>query len=288
MGRGYADRPLFACGGETRSSVRSPNTPTRLAASEETGAWRLACNANRFRRAASGHLDPKSRINTSVISSDSGTGKPAPPVASAPDAAADWRGARRFLTFGFAVAVVALLVASLSMSRRTGATTTPGSAKASARVKVAVLPFDFEDDSMEGQINGPKPSEQSRVKLVTRDVEKALAASGRYHVITTADRQDLIEKLSVGQALHMCHGCELNIGEALGADWVLVGWVTKTSNLILTLSLFIEDVHTSKVVKIGDVQIRSNTDRSWSLGFRYMLSNMDLIPAREETRKLTD
>nr|WP_234835721.1 DUF2380 domain-containing protein [Sinorhizobium meliloti] len=38
-----------------------------------------------------------------------------------------------------------------------------------------------------------------------------------------------------------CNGCDLSMGERLGADYVLVGEVRKISNLILSVELVLRD-----------------------------------------------
>ncbi len=50
------------------------------------------------------------------------------------------------------------------------------------------------------------------------------------------------------------------------------GWVQKVSNLILNINLVIEDAQTGKVLRADSVDIRSNTDNSWSRGLRFLLN----------------
>lgn len=68
-----------------------------------------------------------------------------------------------------------------------------------------------------------------------------------------------------------CYGCEVRMAKKLGADFVLVGVVQKVSNLILSMNLVMRDVETGKVVKARVVDIRSNTDQSWTRGMNYLL-----------------
>jgi hypothetical protein len=42
--------------------------------------------------------------------------------------------------------------------------------------------------------------------------------------------------------LHDCSGCDLDIGRQLGADQVLVAWVSRVSALILSLTYEFHDV----------------------------------------------
>ena len=46
----------------------------------------------------------------------------------------------------------------------------------------------------------------------------------------------------------------------------------KVSNLILNVNLVIEDAATGRVLHAESVDIRGNTDESWSRGLRYLLN----------------
>jgi hypothetical protein len=46
--------------------------------------------------------------------------------------------------------------------------------------------------------------------------------------------------------------------------------VQKVSDLILNINLVIEDAKTGKQVAGGSVDIRGNTDESWSRGLRFL------------------
>ncbi|HQT26410.1 MAG TPA: DUF2380 domain-containing protein, partial [Burkholderiales bacterium] len=53
----------------------------------------------------------------------------------------------------------------------------------------------------------------------------------------------------------------------------VVGWVQKVSNLILNINVAARSVTTGKVIEEGSVDIRGNTDESWSRGLSYLMRN---------------
>ena len=57
-------------------------------------------------------------------------------------------------------------------------------------------------------------------------------------------------------------------------DRVLVGWVQKVSNLILNLSIQIEDTATGAVIFVTSVDMRGNTDESWRRSVSYLVRQM--------------
>ena len=97
---------------------------------------------------------------------------------------------------------------------------------------------------------------------------------GLYRVLVNAPAADYIAKLKSAQELRACNGCELDIGKRLGADLVLTAWVQKVSNLILNINIEIKRVASGQTILNKSVDIRGNTDQSWSRGISYMVRDM--------------
>lgn len=70
-----------------------------------------------------------------------------------------------------------------------------------------------------------------------------------------------------------CYGCDLRMATTLGADFVLVGEITKVSDALLSISLQLRDAGTGAILKGASVDIRGNTDDTWRRGVRYILRN---------------
>ena len=68
------------------------------------------------------------------------------------------------------------------------------------------------------------------------------------------------------------HGSELCMGQALQADYVLVGEVQNAPYPILELSLVMRETKSGHMVRGLSVEVRSKTDRSWGRGMRFILS----------------
>ena len=73
------------------------------------------------------------------------------------------------------------------------------------------------------------------------------------------------------QSIRGCNGCEIDLARELGADRLAYGWVQKVSNLILNVNVVFEDVATGQTLQADSVDIRGNTDESWSRGLRYLV-----------------
>ena len=143
------------------------------------------------------------------------------------------------------------------------ATLVPGAARAQPPPSLAVFAFHLINTS-------PAPltaEETDRLHRLDDQLRAALAA--RYTVVDTAPVAGKLERVD---SIRGCNGCELDLARELGAEQVAYGWVQKVSNLILNVNLVIEDASTGQVLHGESVDIRGNTDQSWTRGLRYLLN----------------
>lgn len=136
--------------------------------------------------------------------------------------------------------------------------------------RVALLPFELMNTSLEPT----RPDEIERVLLLDRVVGERMAQAG----LTMVDPAPVAAELADISSLRGCNGCEQNLGRKLGADFVVIGWVQKVSNLILNLNLQVRNVESGAIVSAASVDIRGNTDESWRRGAIYLLENRILPP----------
>ncbi len=139
---------------------------------------------------------------------------------------------------------------------------------------LAVFDFELFDVSPEGDTGGVKPAEQKRLRLISDHLRRMLADSGLFVVVDTAPASAAIK--TAGH-LYGCNGCEAGIARSLGADIAITGTVKKVSNLILVINLYVRDAATAKIIEAFSVDVRGNTDKSWSRGVSYIVRNR-LLP----------
>jgi len=147
----------------------------------------------------------------------------------------------------------------------------PFASSAAEPRSVALLPFELIDEQRD---LAPAKVEYTRLPAIRQQLADGFQDKGLYRVIDTGPAQSMIEDLRSRENLLDCNGCELQIGKALHADRVLIGWVQKVSNLILNINIRVEDVSTGTVVLQKSVDIRGNTDDSWRRGIDAMLRDM--------------
>ena len=103
-----------------------------------------------------------------------------------------------------------------------------------------------------------------------------LETSGRYHFVSIP--ADAASKIAAGPEVGACGGCEFGYGKELGADTVAWIVIQKVSDLILNINVYMADVRSGKLAFVHSVDIRGDTDESWTRGITYLVKNY-LLPA---------
>lgn len=160
---------------------------------------------------------------------------------------------------------LALVLLLLSVGTATAQTLPPLEPGA----RVAFLGMTFVDLSTEGDYFPERADQTERLEMLNRAVVERLKAEG-FEVVDTAP---VAEKLAATTDPADCYGCDVRMGEALGADYVLVGQVRKISNLILSENLALRKVPGGETMRLRAADIRSNTDESWLRGLNYLFDN---------------
>ena len=134
---------------------------------------------------------------------------------------------------------------------------------------VALLNVQFINDHAD--LEPTTGAERARLTSIASLFKAKLEASGRYKVVSVPD--DVAAKIAAGSELGACGGCEVNYGKQLGADYAAWIVVQKVSDLILNMNVYMADVAAKKLVFVHSVDIRGNTNESWTRGLTYLLKN---------------
>ena len=114
-------------------------------------------------------------------------------------------------------------------------------------------------------------AERGRMHAIEDIFKSQLESTGEFRFIPAS--AEIQSKISEGQTVGDCGGCEIDYGVASGADisaWIVV---QKVSNLILNINLYMVDVPGRKIILTQSVDIRGNTDLSWTRGMTYLVKN---------------
>jgi hypothetical protein len=142
----------------------------------------------------------------------------------------------------------------------------------SRQVKLLVL-----DIELLGDLSDPglAAEHEARIRMASDTLRDALARTGLYEVVDRAPARTMIDTLSTVQYLHKCNGCEIDIALELDAEQVLVAWVHRVSNLILSLTYEIREVPDGTPIRRKAFDFRGDNDQGWSRAVTYMVKDLE-------------
>ena len=139
----------------------------------------------------------------------------------------------------------------------------------------AVMDFELIDEMRDYETEDAMTAQERRLALISDALRREFDQRGLYRTVDNNAAAKLISDQKSRQDLRNCNGCELDIGRALGADVVILGWVQKVSNLILNINIEVKDVASGRTLYTKSVDLRSNSDKSWLRGIRYMVDSIE-------------
>lgn len=140
---------------------------------------------------------------------------------------------------------------------------------------VALLGVQFLNDHED--LEPTTVAERARLASIGELFKSELEASGQYRFVPIPP--EAAAKMAAGPEIGNCGGCEFDYGKQLGGDFAAWIVVQKVSDLILNINVYMADVQARKLKFVHSVDIRSNSDESWSRGLTYLVKNY-LLPAQ--------
>ena len=137
------------------------------------------------------------------------------------------------------------------------------------------MDFELLDDMSDYETEDAKAAQQHRLSLISNALRREFDQRAMYRIVENSAAAQLIAEQKARQDLRNCNGCEIDIGRALGADVIVIGWVQKVSNLILNLNIEVKQISSGQMLYVKSVDLRGNTDNSWLRGIRYMVDSIE-------------
>ena len=137
---------------------------------------------------------------------------------------------------------------------------------------LTVLGVELQDDQ-ENPLT--KAAQEIRLRDTLVLLRNELTERNLYTLLDATPAQDVEQKLrSQHEFIYRCDHCAAEIGRTAKAELIMTPWVQKVSELILNFNVQIVDVRTEKVIFSKSVDMRGNTDQSWSRAVRYLVRDM--------------
>jgi hypothetical protein len=152
----------------------------------------------------------------------------------------------------------------------------PAAPRREAPLSAAVFKFELIDTSGD-TTPANLEAQPRRLDLITGILRDELARSGRYRIVAIRPEElpqdESLRARAEGGYFSGCPGCDVEVARALGAQLSITGTVQKVSNLILNINVYVRDTKTDRLLAVHSVDIRGNTDDSWTRGVRYLIKN---------------
>jgi len=132
------------------------------------------------------------------------------------------------------------------------------------------------DIELTGDLGGSRfeAEHEQRMRTVSTRLRDGLKQSHLYNVVDNAPAETLISRLKSERYLYRCNSCALDIARQLDAEQVLVPWIYRVSNLILTLNVEILDAATGRRIMKKALDFRGDNDRGWMSAVDYLIRDM--------------
>ncbi len=150
----------------------------------------------------------------------------------------------------------------------------PSPIKAAGPPKLAVFDFELLDTSLQGEVYGARADERDRLRRAGDQLRKELGESGKFEIVDIAP----VNAAAHQSNLQACGGCDVKLARQLNAELEITGMAQKVSNLILSINLYLRDVKTGRLLAAPSVDMRGDTDESWSRAMRYLIRERLLAP----------
>lgn len=143
-----------------------------------------------------------------------------------------------------------------------GALLLAGAGQALAAPRLLVLDFEILDTSNEPVDHS---AEHERRLIAVRDhIADALARRGLYEIADRAPINAEVKEIRAQTYLRSCNGCEIELAQRAGADFVMLGKFNKISTLVGSMDIEIKNVAKDRPVYIQNFGFRGDTDESWA------------------------
>jgi hypothetical protein len=153
-----------------------------------------------------------------------------------------------------------------------GALLLAGAGQTLAAPRLLILNFEILDTSNEPVDRGAE--HERRLAMIHEKIADALDRRGLYQIADNALLEDRIREILTHQYLRNCNGCEIELAQQAGAEFVMRGKFNKISTLIGSMDIEIKRVATDRPVYIQNFGFRGDTDEAWMRAAEFFVGSL--------------
>lgn len=139
-------------------------------------------------------------------------------------------------------------------------------------VRIIVMPYKLQGDFAGGK---PDAEHENRLKFADLTLRSALSQNPGYQLVDEASSLEFSKTVSAALSNNACDHCEAPLAKQLKAKEIVIPWVYRLSQLVLTMHFVILDAETGKTRLKKALDFRGDNDESWQRAIRNFVRNLD-------------
>lgn len=137
--------------------------------------------------------------------------------------------------------------------------------------RIIVMPF-----KLVGDLDARQDGEhKQRLAMANKRLREGLLNTQRYDLVDEAAAADFTQKVTTALGNNNCDKCESALAKELNARQILVPWVYRLSQLVLTMHFDVIDADSGKIILKKALDFRGDNDQSWQRAIKHFVSTVN-------------
>ncbi len=115
---------------------------------------------------------------------------------------------------------------------------------------------------------------QKRLTFADSELRKSLLATRHYDLVDEAASGEFSKQVITALSNNNCNNCESTLAKGLNAQQIIVPWVYRLSQLVLTMHFEVIESNSGKIILKKALDFRGDNDQSWQRAIRYFVDNV--------------
>lgn len=138
-------------------------------------------------------------------------------------------------------------------------------------IRIVIMPYKLVGDLGNAEIDS---HHKQRLAMANATLREKLQQTKQYEMIDEATSADFASKVTAALGNNDCNKCESTLAKELNAKQIIVPWVYRLSQLVLTMHFVVIDADSGKIILKKALDFRGDNDQSWQRAIKYFVENI--------------
>lgn len=139
-------------------------------------------------------------------------------------------------------------------------------------IRIVVLPYKLLGDLGNAEIDS---THKQRLEMANKTLRAELEQRRQYELVNEAASLQFSNTVSAALSNNDCNHCEVALAKELNVKQIIVPWVYRLSQLVLTMHFVILDAKSGKTILKKALDFRGDNDQSWQRAIQYFIENVE-------------